>query len=93
MGKKLTIQANSCLISKDGIGDISFNGIYLDDLISRNLPTMKDYDNVPARVNISIELLDTDLNIEKEGYSNKETAPDVQGVSDKKNIPVEKEAF
>lgn len=71
MNKKLTIQAVICLISKDGIGDIRINGENLNRIINNNLPEMKEYADVPARVNISIELLDPDLDIEKEGYANK----------------------
>lgn len=90
--KKLTIAADNCLVSKDFVG-VNINGKNLTDIIISNLPTMKEYKDYPGRVSITIELMDTDLNIEKEGYISKETAPDVQGVPDMKDIPAEKEAF
>lgn len=74
--KKLIIQAENCLVSKNGCGDVRINDKDINVIIRDNLPEMPEYKDFPARVSISIELMDTDLNIEKEGYPNIEAVPE-----------------
>lgn len=69
--KKLNIDANSCMLLVNQFG-VQINGKHIEDLLKDNLPNVDDYETVPARIHISVELLNTNLLIQKDGTEVKE---------------------
>lgn len=81
MSKKLVIKADNCILYKTEYA-VEINGIGIEDLIRKNLPTeMNDGKEHVVKVNISIELHEP-MEVIKIGYEEE---------ADKKEIPPEKE--
>lgn len=68
--KSLKINSDCCLLTVNGYGDVDISNQHIQELICEKLPQeLENYKDYSVKLNVSIEFLDTGLDVQTDGYT------------------------